>query len=214
MSYVPGLAAALSGASVRQLSYWRSARSTEPLLRPEFYIPRSTVSYSFRDVVALRTFVYLRAQHVPLQRVRKAVRQLREFGEVGHLSEYSLVALGAEVVWVIPGEQPVDLTGRPGQRVIARMVEIFGEFLTLRDERVVNLLQPKPGVVVDQEVRGGYPVLDGTRVPYDVVAGLVEDGLSASEVVAFYPSVDPKAIQGAVEFARYVAGHDLHRLPA
>jgi DNA-binding transcriptional MerR regulator len=88
MSYNPGLAAALSGATVRQLSYWRSARSADPLLRPEFYVPRSTVSYSFRDVVALRTFVYLRAQHVSLQRVRKAVRQLRQFGEMGHLSEY------------------------------------------------------------------------------------------------------------------------------
>jgi uncharacterized protein (DUF433 family) len=98
--------------------------------------------------------------------------------------------------------------------VIARMIEIFGEFRTLRDEPIVNLLRPKPGVVVDQEVRGGYPVLDGTRVPYDVVAGLVEDGLSAAQVVAFYPSVDPKAIQGAVDFARYVAGRDTRRVSA
>ncbi|MGQ0779471.1 MAG: MerR family transcriptional regulator, partial [Pseudonocardiales bacterium] len=81
VSYQPVVAAALSGATLRQLSYWRSSRSTEaPLLAPELHKPRSRVSYSFRDVVALRTFVYLRSRKVPLQRVRKAVRSLRDMG--------------------------------------------------------------------------------------------------------------------------------------
>src|SRR5664280_1440297 len=69
MAFPPEVAAALSGASVRQLSYWRLAKSDEPLLAPEFHEPRSRVSYSFRDVVALRAFVFLRSRRVSLQRV-------------------------------------------------------------------------------------------------------------------------------------------------
>ena len=57
MAFPPEVAAALSGASVRQLAYWRLAKSDEPLLAPELHEPRSRVSYSFRDVVALRAFV-------------------------------------------------------------------------------------------------------------------------------------------------------------
>ena len=66
MAFPPEVAAALSGASVRQLSYCRLAKSDEPLLAPEFHEPRSRVSYSFRDVVALRAFVFLRSRRVSL----------------------------------------------------------------------------------------------------------------------------------------------------
>lgn len=208
MSYPPEVAAALSGATLRQLSYWRSARTPEPLLSPEFHKPRSRVSYSFRDVVALRTFVYLRAAGVPLQRVRKAVRSLRALGEVQHLSRYKLMAVGRDVAWRVTDDEAVDLTGQPGQHVIAEMIDIIRSFRNERGERVVDLFAPAPGVQVDPDVRGGFPVAEGTRVPYDVVAGLSDDGLSAEQVRAFYPSIDASAVQGAADFARYVGARD------
>lgn len=205
MTYAPVVAAALSGATVRQLSYWRSARSSEgPLLAPRFHRPRTRVSYSFQDVLVLRTFVYLRAHDVPLQRVRKAVRSLRKMGETEHLSAYKLIAVGRDVVWKVSTELAVDLTGQPGHQVIAEMVDILGAFRGARGREVVPLLRPKPGVAVDPEVRGGYPVIEGTRVPYDVVAALLGDGLGADEVSSFYPSVWPDAANGALDFARYV----------
>ncbi|MGH4021496.1 MAG: MerR family transcriptional regulator [Pseudonocardiaceae bacterium] len=160
------VAAALSGATLRQLSYWRSSRSTEaPLLAPEVHRPRSRVSYSFRDVVALRTFVYLRSRDVSLQRVRKAVQSLREMGATEHLSSYRLVAVGRDVVWKISDDLAMDLTRRPGQQVIAQMVDILAAFRGMHDREVVELYRPKPGVAVDPEIRGGYPVIMGTRCP-------------------------------------------------
>jgi hypothetical protein len=48
------------------------------------------VLYSFRDVVALRTCVFLRKDS-SLQRVRLAIGNLRSLGELEHLSEYTLV---------------------------------------------------------------------------------------------------------------------------
>src|SRR5689334_1657428 len=129
VTYPAAVASALSGATVRQLSYWRSARSAEgPLLAPELHMPRTRVSYSFRDVVALRTFVFLRSRNVPLQRVRKAVRSLRELGEQKHLSAYRLVSMGKEVVWWPSETVAIDLTGQPAHQVIAEMLDILGRF--------------------------------------------------------------------------------------
>lgn len=204
MSFPPDLAATLSGASVRQLAYWRSGRSLEPLLRPENFRPRARVAYSFQDIVALRTFVYLRGQSVSLQRVRKAVQSLRELGEYEHLSSYTLVAIGRDVVWRVSSDQAVDLTRQPGQRVIAEMVDILATFRGLRDLPVVPLLAPAPGVTVDPDVRGGYPVIAGTRVPYDIVASLVADGLAPEDIAAFYPSVDSLGASGARALASLV----------
>jgi uncharacterized protein (DUF433 family) len=204
VTYSAAVASALSGATVRQLSYWRSARSAEgPLLAPELHLLRTRVSYSFHDVVALRTFVYLRSRNVPLQRVRKAVRSLRELGEQKHLSAYRLVSVGKQVVWRPTETVAIDLTGQPAHQVIAEMLDILGRFRA-GDGEVLPLLRPVPGVAVDPEVRGGYPVVEGTRVPYDVVAGLVDDGLDPEEIAGFYPSVRPADIRGASEFARYV----------
>jgi uncharacterized protein (DUF433 family)/DNA-binding transcriptional MerR regulator len=205
MSYNSVVAAALSGASLRQLSYWRSPRSSEgPLLAPTFHSPGARASYSFQDVVALRTFGYLRARGVPLQRVRKAIANLRDLGETSHLSSYRLIAVGKDVAWVSADDSAVDLTRLPGQQVIAEMVDILAAFSGLRHRDVVALHNPKPGVEVDPDVRGGYPVIEGTRVPYDLVVSLLDDGVSETDVVNFYPSVPPNAARGAREFARYV----------
>lgn len=214
MSFTPVIAAALSGASTGQLAYWRSARTSEPLLAPAHHRPRSRVSYSFRDVVALRTFVYLRSHDVPLQRIRKAVASLRALGHDEHLSEYSLVAMGQDVAWRISVDEAVDLTGSPGQGLLAQMVDIFAPFVNMQNQDVVDLRRPKPGISVDPEVRGGFPVVEGTRVPYDLVASLLEDGLDIGAITEVYPSVSRDAVQGAAAFARYIDGFDRPRVAA
>lgn len=203
MSYPSVVAAALSGASLRQLSYWRSSRSAEgPLLSPTFH--GSRVVYSFQDVIALRTFVYLRAKDVPLQRVRKAVQHLRQLGETEHLSSYRLLAVGKDVVWRISDGTALDLTNQPGNYVIAEMVDILAAFRNANDRVVVPLRAPKPGLAVDPDIRGGFPVIDGTRVPYDMVSALVRDGVAPEDVADYYPSVSPEAALSARDFAVYV----------
>lgn len=204
MSFTPEVAAALSGASTGQLAYWRSAHAPEPLLAPEHYEPRARVSYSFRDVVALRTFVYLRSRHVPLQRIRKAVASLRLLGQDEHLSAYDMVGSGQDIEWRISSGEAVDLTHNPGQQVLAQMVDILAPFVNMQHQDVVDLRRPKPGVSVDPEVRGGFPVIEGTRVPYDLVASLLQDGMDVASIRELYPSVAEEAAHGAADFARYV----------
>jgi len=172
MPLTPVLAAALSGASTGQLAYWRSARTSEPLLAPARHRPGSRVSYIFGDVVALRTFVYLRSRGMPPQRIRKAVASLRKLGQNEQLSEYFLVARGQNVVW---RPSTGEAAGPPGQQVLAHMADILAPFVNLQGENVVDLRRPTPGISVDPGIRSGFPVIEGTRIPYDLVSTLVDD---------------------------------------
>lgn len=65
---------------------------------------------------------------------------------------------------------------------------------------VVAVLAPQPetapdapAVVSDPGIRGGQPVIPGTRVPADEVAALIADGLTPTEVHELLPSVSPEA---------------------
>src|SRR5215469_15714968 len=89
VAYATKMAAALSGATVSQLRHWRSAR-TGPLLAPEIAAAPRAV-YSFQDVLALRTFVRLR-ENASLQKIRTAIGNLRDIGEIQHLASYTLAS--------------------------------------------------------------------------------------------------------------------------
>ena len=67
-----------------------------------------------------------------------------------------------------------------------------------------------PGVVVDPEILSGYPVLEGTRIGYDQVAGLLADDVPAEDIVRFFPSVTAEAALAAQRFADYVSKFDAH----
>ncbi|MET9818235.1 hypothetical protein [Streptomyces sp. NPDC006355] len=99
MSYEPKLAAALSGATLRQLSHWRRASGPKgAVLVPEISSERP-ILYSYRDVVALRICVQLR-EEASLQKIRRALNTLREdLGEWEHLSSYKLVA-GPDTIYL------------------------------------------------------------------------------------------------------------------
>jgi len=202
VSYTPAVAATLSGATLRQLSHWRSG--PEPVLAPAQARVGGRVFYSFRDVVALRAIVYLRGRHVPLQRFRKALSALRTMGETDHLSSYQFVAAGKDIVWRESSEQATALTGKPGQQVIAQMIDILDSFTDATGTTVSSLARPEPGVEVDEEVRAGFPVIEGTRVPYDLVASLLADGITAEKISKIYPSVTARAAKGALAFASRV----------
>jgi DNA-binding transcriptional MerR regulator len=75
LPYTTKMAAALSGATVSQLRHWRGPR-TGPLQAPEIAAAPQAF-YSFRDLLALRTFVHLR-EHTSLQRIRVAIGNLRD----------------------------------------------------------------------------------------------------------------------------------------
>jgi len=206
VAYTAKMAAALSGATISQLRHWRSAR-TGPLLAPEVSAA-SRVVYSFRDVLALRTFVRLR-ENASLQKVRAAIGNLRGIGEADHLASYSLVSDRTGNIQLVSGNEAVDLISKPGQlQLIVVMGDVIEPFAVRAGVLVPHLLRPRPRLAVDPETQGGTPVIAGTRVPYDAVAGLMRDGVIADQVTNYYPSVTAAAADDALDFARYVESYD------
>jgi len=204
MAYPPVVAAALSGASTSQLAYWRSARTPEPLLAPAHHKPGSRVSYSYRDVVALRTFSYLRTYGVPLHQIRDAVAGLQKVVSDEHLHMYSLVAQGRRIAWRLSAEKAIDPIDTSDRAALAHLSDILAPFVNLQGRRVVDLRRPVPGVSIDPGIRGGFPVIEGTRITYDLVASLYDDSPDVEAITDLYPSVTADAARGAAEFARYV----------
>jgi uncharacterized protein (DUF433 family) len=201
VAYPPYMTAALSGATVRQLAHWRRETSSGAVLIPEVS-PSKPILYSFRDVVALRTCVYLRKE-ASLQKIRRAIGNLRSLGELDHLSKYTLVSENESIV-LVESDSATDLVKQPGQTVMAEMSNVLRPFLNKNEVEVPALLRPREHIAVDPEVRSGHPVITGTRVPYENVAGLVADGVPADSIGDYYPSVNEAAAVDALSFAKYV----------
>lgn len=200
MAYGTRMAAALTGATPRQLRYWR----TEPVaFSPE--VSTEPPVYSFRDLVALRSFVYLR-RRVSLQRIRGALRNLRDLGNLEHLSTYTLFVQGKSVVVVdAEGLRGLDLIDRPGQRVLflAALDAVMKPF-PVGETEVPDLRRPRDEIAIHPQVHRGHPVVQGTRVAYDLVAGMVRDGVPPEAIQDYYPGVSARAARDAVAFADYV----------
>lgn len=206
MSYSPKLAAALSGATVRQLAHWRRpGPDGRPVLVPELSAERP-VLYSFRDVVALRTCVRLR-QEASLQKIRRALDSLRgDLGLRDHLSEYRLVADGSSI-YLADSDHAIDLLRQKGNVVIHEFVDVLRPFY-VQGRQIPDLLNPRAHVEVDPAIRGGEPVITGTRIPYEDVAALMRDGVAAEDVRDFFPHVTADAARDAYDFASYVDSYD------
>lgn len=78
---------------------------------------------------------------------------------------------------------------------------------------IPDLLRPREHVTVDPAVRGGIPVIKGTRIPYDEVAALLRDGVPAEQISDYYPSVSAPAARDAADFAAYVNSYEPSREP-
>jgi uncharacterized protein (DUF433 family)/DNA-binding transcriptional MerR regulator len=205
MAYAPTMAAALSGATISQLRHWRNAKTkTGPLLVPEISsTPR--VFYSFRDLLALRTFVHLR-QVASLQKVRLAISNLRDLGELDHLASYGLVSdLHGNIQLIKGDDAAIDLVRQPGQtQLLVVMGEVVEPFPVRPGVVVPHLFRPRVHLSVDPDTQGGIPVISGTRVPYDAVASIMREDVPAEKVSDYYPSVTADAARDAFDFAMYV----------
>lgn len=199
VAYSTQLAAALSGASIRQLGHWRRTGVIGAEHRTD-----TRVYYSYRDIVALRTCVYLR-QDASLQRIRIAIGTLRSLGELEHLSAYKLVAIGKTIALVRDDRTATDLVVHRGQELLAHMADVLGPFRTESGREVLNFTRPFPNVSIDPGMRGGHPVVSRTRIAFEAVAGLLADGVPPEEIADFYPSVTPEAARDALRFSQYVS---------
>lgn len=196
MTYSPALAVKLSGATPFQLAKWRRLG----LLVPEIHAGRPPI-YSYRDVVALRAMVFLRAK-TSAQKLRAAWDNLDMFAVADHPSEFVFGTDGKGIYAKTPDGEVVDLTRKPGHLVGEYSFEqLFAEFENFRGNVVVPFDRPAPNLVVNPRTLGGYPVITGTRVPFDTVAQLIDnETVFPEDIPAMFPRVSVDAARDAVAF--------------
>jgi uncharacterized protein (DUF433 family) len=69
-------------------------------------------------------------------------------------------------------------------------------------QRLAALQYAAEMVVSDPAIRGGDPVLRGTRVPVYVIADLIAQGAESSELLEDFPSLNSEMIQAALAYAQ------------
>jgi uncharacterized protein (DUF433 family)/DNA-binding transcriptional MerR regulator len=206
MAFPVPIASVLTGATPRQLGYWRrKTTAAPPLLVPEAE-RGGRYLYSWADVVALRSIVYLRRKK-SLPKIRRAVAALRqlEADDWEHLAEYRLVRTAETIIVQTPRGDILDLERSPGTILDEILMEdVLGPF-KVNGTKVPALRQPRPHLAVHPRILNGFPVIAGSRVPFHLVAALADEGASSAEIVEIYPSVDPRGVPDAQDFAHQVA---------
>lgn len=201
MAFPTKLTSKMSGATMHQLAYWRA----EKILVPEVENKKSPYLYSFRDIVALRTFAWMRSDH-SLQMIRRMFDTLGELDMVEHPSSYKLAKLGSSLVVVRNDGVIVDVGKEPGQEVLGSLEDVFAEFEDRKGRTIENLLHPRRGVEVNPDRLGGWPTIAGTRIPFDTIADLIADGsISPEKISTFYPGVTASAALDALSYQDSIA---------
>jgi uncharacterized protein (DUF433 family) len=195
----------LSGATPDQLLRWRQDAGDGPWLRAATD-ERGGCWYRFADLVAIRLFLQRRGAW-SLPRLQRAVARLDGERRETHLTGAGLRAAAGSgpVCWLSPDGDylgVVEPTGQPGTRVV--LSDVHAEFTTPDGRVVPDLRRPTPGIAVDPGVRGGGPVLVGTRLRYNEISHLADDGVDVAGIRAWYPGATADTIAGAVRFARLV----------
>jgi len=63
------------------------------------------------------------------------------------------------------------------------------------------LRQAETDVVSDRDIRGGEPVIRGTRIPVYMISDLVAQGAEAKELFEDYPSLNARKVRSALAYA-------------
>ena len=56
-------------------------------------------------------------------------------------------------------------------------------------------------IVVNPEILGGKPIIEGTRLSVEHVLGLLTSGMSKAEIIADYPELNEENIQAVRAYA-------------
>jgi uncharacterized protein (DUF433 family) len=150
----------------------RVARWLRTVLNPVDH-HRWHADYSFSDLISLFVVRQLRRKGVSPATIRNAESYLRLRWKTDRpFAREDIKTDGVEVFCDdAPQAGQIEAAGRRGQQAIRRVIESGLESVRYSDGGAAYWL-PSPGIVVDPRVQFGSPVMEGTRVPTDAVAGV------------------------------------------
>ncbi len=69
-------------------------------------------------------------------------------------------------------------------------------------------------IVINDQIRHGKPVVNGTRITVDEVFGMLENGLSYEEIKQEYGLTKEQVLAVIKYAASMLRGEEVHKLPA
>jgi uncharacterized protein (DUF433 family) len=63
-------------------------------------------------------------------------------------------------------------------------------------------------ISLDPQVMVGKPVIQGTRIPVELIVRMLAQGISESEILAEYPRLEADDIRAALAYAADVLAHE------
>jgi len=204
---------------VRGYTYWLKAgvpRRTHkpPVVRTDLPTIDGTVALSFLELMELRIIKAFVGKGVPLQRVRVAARRIADLFETTHPFAHQRVYTDREQIYVALSDAGVDpdllqVTGRPASsQLIAGGIfdryleEVDFEETTALAERWFPLGRQMP-IVLDPHIAFGAPVIVGTGIRTEVLAGYAAGNQPAVVARAF--ELELSRVQAAIDFETQLA---------
>lgn len=203
--YTYGRASQLSGVPSRTLHHW----AREGAFVPDFGDQRPK-EWSYRDLMLVRLFVWLRSKGLEANLAGDRVRHVRDElsrsldPEAPLRSSVGELHVGDEGIDRVRGWSP--LPGMLGFLDTFDMVEVAWNVSQrvpsdLRGVRGPNLIRPTQWIAISPWVYSGEPCIRATRLPTAKVWALHhEQGLTDRAIARLYPGVEHAQVHDAVEF--------------
>lgn len=185
------LTSVLTGATPSQLYKWRKSGLVVPEINP-----LCPPLYSFRDLILLRSIVFLRA-HTSSQKIHRAFAVFA----FEHPSEFRF-GVDEDTIYIgTRSGEAIDILTRVGQPTIFSFEDMLAAFSNFKETPVPELGRPSAHLELRPTRMSGWPTISETRVPYDLIARLVDNKtVFPEDVPDYYPAVSPEAARDAVEF--------------
>lgn len=166
--YYPDEVGRLAGVSGRQIGQWARHGYMQSA-----WALRSPRAYAFQDVVEAMVLHYLVSQKVPYRSIRAAVREASK----KHGSRWPLSSARLYIVAEHPQARGPRRTVVVNDFDVVKRHQVLGQLDLVEVRRDLDrggwTARENPGlqhVHVDPAIRGGQPVIRGTRVPVELVA--------------------------------------------
>lgn len=209
--YLHTVAARLTQTTSQVLSYW----SHSDLIAPHVHRRDGGPSvYSYDDLLAIRAVVRLRAERLPLQRIRKAITYF--YANIGAVNWWNLkmvVYRRKDLVVIIPkdesptGEEEIVMATRGGQKPIEIL---FGDLVSdlLRGDKLLGSPEIPRHVDINRNVQGGAPVVKGSRIRTSILYYWHKCGLSIGDISEMYGGLDKDTVSVAIRYEQLLDGRN------
>jgi len=174
-------------------------------LRTDLFAPKDkqrgprVLSFSdLRDIVVAQK---LRNQGARIPHVRRALEWVRHEHDVQRLAEANFQVGDGGLQFLTKGRELI-APHKGNQKVfVIHMAEVFRQ-LGYSDD--LTTIRPHDRISIDPKVRGGSPVIQGTRIPAHLIARLATEE-PVESVLDLYPSLTRDDVDAALEWAASVA---------